>query len=865
MKKHRLSVLAALALAALLAHNGPAASAQSNALHRWPTLQEQLDVEEVPHGSALAKLIQDNQDFTLLRPEEAGDHIRVPLWLRVVWHKAHPEGVYSGNDSTGGYPLVLKEAAEWMYSHPDLKRGVRERDLPPELFKTTIGSNLRISGSATNSRSESDIRINFNSPSKIIAASNNIVASGHQVQYFSTDGGATWGQTTLPFTGSDAFHSDPTVDWTSDGTAWSTTIGINSAGSVLMMRAYKSTNNGATWTFDATFSGTQNQTDKQQIWVDHSATSPFKDNLYVCWHNGLPGFANRRTGPAGSWQTAIQVSGAETTGTSIGCDVTSNAAGDVFIAWPDTGSRGIYLVKSTNGGASYGAASRIATSIGSFDIGVPSFNSRRMLIYSTIGSFSNGTRNDVYMAYNDLSGDAGCTAAGNEPGSNAASTCKSRIWFTRSTNGGTTWSTPVKINNPSNLDDQYNPWLAVDPTNGQISVMYYDTIADSTRKKSDVWYQTSTDFGASWSTALKVTTAQTDETIAGADSGNQYGDYNGMSGFNGSFFPSWTDRRSGAKEEIWTANIQESVVACTPPAAPTGVTASGGTNAATVSWSAVAGATEYHVLRSTTSGSGYVQVGTSTGTTFNDTGLACNTTYFYVVRAANSATCESANSAQASATTAACPVCTTTTLYNHNFDAASGLDGFSTGTFVAGGSTASWRGVQTCTAASGTRIFRYGGTTCTTDYTNNNFTFAQPNGAGGIAIPAGSTTSRLTFKHRRAFESGFDGGTLLVSVNGTNYFFVPATAILAGTAAYNGTIAASCPPAGAAGAAVFTGTQSTFVTTTVDLDAACNLATGLTTGCAGQAVRIAFTSISDCSVTGDGWFLDDVSVQACVP
>ncbi len=184
---------------------------------------------------------------------------------------------------------------------------------------------------------------------------------------------------------------------------------------------------------------------------------------------------------------------------------------------------------------------------------------------------------------------------------------------------------------------------------------------------------------------------------------------------------------------------------------------------------------------------------------------------------------------------------------------------------MAGGSTASWRGVQTCTAASGTKIFRYGGTSCTADYGSNNFTYAQPNGAGGITVPAGSTTSRLSFKHRRAFERGYDGGTLTVSLDGTNYTFVPASAIVAGTTSYNGTVSASCPPAGAAGAAIFTGSQTTFVTTTVDLDAACNAVTGGSGGCAGQAVRIGFTSISDCSVTGDGWFLDDVSVTACVP
>ena len=57
-------------------------------------------------------------------------------------------------------------------------------------------------------------------------------------------------------------------------------------------------------------------------------------------------------------------------------------------------------------------------------------------------------------------------------------------------------------------------------------------------------------------------------------------------------------------------------------------------------------------------------------------------------------------------------------------------------------------------------------------------------------VPAGSTVSRLSFWHRRRFESGFDGGTLAVSVDGgVNYTFVPAAAILSGTA-YNGTISA---------------------------------------------------------------------------
>ncbi|HEX9944509.1 MAG TPA: fibronectin type III domain-containing protein, partial [Thermoanaerobaculia bacterium] len=302
---------------------------------------------------------------------------------------------------------------------------------------------------------------------------------------------------------------------------------------------------------------------------------------------------------------------------------------------------------------------------------------------------------------------------------------------------------------------------------------------------------------------------------------------------------------------------------CTPPAAPTGLTATAASSSQiNLSWSAVSGATEYRIYRSTTSGGPYTQVGTSTTTSFSNTGLSCNTTYYYVVRAFNN--CESANSNQASATTSACTGCTTTTLYSKGFETDTGLAGWSTGTFVSFGSTASWRGVQTCTAHGGTKIFRYGGLACTDNYGNNNFNFAQPNGSAGIAVPAGSTTTRLSFWHRRAYETGFDGGTLTVSVDGTNYFYVPASAILSG-ATYNGTVAPDCAPSGAAGASVFTGIQSTFVNTVVNLDAACNAATGGTGGCAGRSVRIGFTSITDCSVTDDGWFIDDLTVTACTP
>ncbi len=75
----------------------------------------------------------------------------------------------------------------------------------------------------------------------------------------------------------------------------------------------------------------------------------------------------------------------------------------------------------------------------------------------------------------------------------------------------------------------------------------------------------------------------------------------------------------------------------------------------------MSGATGYHVKRSTTSGSGYIQVAAPAAASFGDSGLTDGTTYFYVVSAVNSAG-ESGNSSQASATPAAAVVNVTITV-----------------------------------------------------------------------------------------------------------------------------------------------------------------------------------------------------------
>jgi hypothetical protein len=626
----------------------------------WPALERQLAADRVTAGSALERLIEANQDFGRLRPEEAQDGLPVPLWLRVIWRKAHPETVYDAADPTGGYPLALKEVHEWMVEHQDLTPPAPEPDRSPLQKKAAVSANVRMSGEQGDARSESDIRINYLDPQKVISASNNLGGSGRQAQFYSTDGGHTWGQTTLPLVSPDAFHTDPTVEWTSDGLAWSITIGIDDQGTALRLRAYRSADGGATWFFDSTLSGGQTATDKQMIWVDHSAASPYRDTLYVIWHNDAPVYVNHRR-PGELWARPLKVSRTETRGTGIGGDVKTNRAGHVFAFWPDTGSRKIYFVKSTNGGQTFSAPAAIASTFDSFDIGLPAQNSRRALIYVSAGAFSGGGKNLAYAAWTDLTGAKGCRAAGNEPGGNANSACKTRIWFARSTNGGGTWSAPRMLNNAAAKTDQFNQALVVDEATGTVAVVYYDTVGDASRRKTNLWYQSSSDDGATWSAPLKVSSAQSDETNIGAEQGNQYGDYNSLSGYAGLFLPSWTDRRTRSHEEIWTAPVRESAGVCSPPIAPLTLAATRGAGGhVQLAWDAVPEVAEYRIYRAEARADAvdagdpaepaWVQVARvpAPAKSWIDPDARRGAAYDYRVKAATAASCESSDFAEAS-------------------------------------------------------------------------------------------------------------------------------------------------------------------------------------------------------------------------
>ncbi|HEX6493871.1 MAG TPA: Ig-like domain-containing protein [Acidobacteriaceae bacterium] len=85
-------------------------------------------------------------------------------------------------------------------------------------------------------------------------------------------------------------------------------------------------------------------------------------------------------------------------------------------------------------------------------------------------------------------------------------------------------------------------------------------------------------------------------------------------------------------------------------AAPTGLTATAGMGQIALNWNSVNGATNYQISRGITSGGPYAVLAVASTNSYTDTGLAGNSTYYYVVSAANSVT-QSNVSVEASATT----------------------------------------------------------------------------------------------------------------------------------------------------------------------------------------------------------------------
>ncbi|MBK7865765.1 MAG: T9SS type A sorting domain-containing protein [Ignavibacteriales bacterium] len=120
------------------------------------------------------------------------------------------------------------------------------------------------------------------------------------------------------------------------------------------------------------------------------------------------------------------------------------------------------------------------------------------------------------------------------------------IVMMKSTNGGTTWTAPVRVNNDplNNGRDQYYPWMTVDQTTGHVYSVWYDS-RDMSNDSATVYMARSTDFGVTFENVKISDSKFKPKAISGLAGGYQ-GDYIGIAAKDNNVWAYWADDRTNA-------------------------------------------------------------------------------------------------------------------------------------------------------------------------------------------------------------------------------------------------------------------------------------------------------------------------------
>lgn len=200
------------------------------------------------------------------------------------------------------------------------------------------------------------------------------------------------------------------------------------------------------------------------------------------------------------------------------------------------------VVTSHNGGASWASPVLIDT-ISDISGVFPPYHYR---VASLPAFASDPAQNKLYIAWADKRG------------------LDSDILFSSSSDGGHTWSRPLRVNDDRVGDraNQFQPQIAVAP-NGVVTVSYFDTRLDSYRHLIDVYLAQSVDGGATFLPNVRVTTKSWNPDVGAPrdGAGQQFiGDYQGLAVTNEYAYPFWNDTRTGI-QDIFTAPVPSAQVA----------------------------------------------------------------------------------------------------------------------------------------------------------------------------------------------------------------------------------------------------------------------------------------------------------------
>ena len=385
---------------------------------------------------------------------------------------------------------------------------------------------------------EPTIAVHPNNPNIVVAAAN------INNYYYSNNGGLNWTRKTLSSTF--GVWGDPVMVFDNTGNLFFGHLSNPSSGSWLdRIVVQKSTDGGVTYN-NGSFAGLNGkQHDKQWLAVDSN------NNLYMTWtqfdsygstnpNDKTAILFSKSVDGGNSWSNALKIN--QIDGDCVDEDNTVEGAvpaigpnNEIYVSW--AGPAGLVFDRSFDGGNTWLTNDiKIADIPGGWDFMIPGLD-RSNGLPITACDISNGpNRGTIYVNWSDQRN----------------GTDNTDVFLSKSTDGGNTWTSPVKVNNDNSGKHQFLTWMTIDQTNGNLYFVFYDR-RSYTDNRTDVYIAKSTDGGQSF-VNMKV-----NQTTFTPNAGIFFGDYTNIAVRNGVVRPIWGDQVGGASR-IVTANISDNEI-----------------------------------------------------------------------------------------------------------------------------------------------------------------------------------------------------------------------------------------------------------------------------------------------------------------
>ncbi len=383
-----------------------------------------------------------------------------------------------------------------------------------------------------NNPTEPSIKINPNNTNNMVAGT----VLNHY--YYSNDAGQTWQSGIL--NSSYGVWGDPVIDVDNDGNFYYFHLSNPPGGNWIdRIVCQKSTDNGQTWN-DGTFTGLNGTKAQDKHWtiIDKNTNT-----IYMTWtqfdiygssdpNDKSQILFSKSTDQGDTWTAPVKVNIVD--GDCIDSDNTVEGAvpalgpnGEIYVSW--AGPNGLVFNKSLDGGNTWlNQEIAIDPMPGGWDYGIPGIyraNGLPVTKCDLSGGVNHGT---IYINWTDQRN----------------GTDDTDVWLVKSTDGGDTWSTPVRVNDDPPGKHQFFTWMDIDQTNGNLFFVFYDR-RNYTDTQTDVYLAYSTDGGTTFTNILLS------ESPFIPNQGVFFGDYTNISVHNNVVRPIWT-RLDNASLSLWT-------------------------------------------------------------------------------------------------------------------------------------------------------------------------------------------------------------------------------------------------------------------------------------------------------------------------